>query len=115
MAFQRCKFNQYCSYEHTSTKKQDDRINALEVALNKKDEVVLELRKKVQILENLVLRKEEATIENTFDDDDNLDVSLKDLFLEENLFKCLHCGYKTSSKKGLKVHETRKHKKKCNN
>ena len=76
---------------------------------------LLELRKKVQILENLVLRMEEATIENTFDDDENLDVSLKDLFLEENLFKYLHCGYKTSSKKGLKVHETRKHKKKCNN
>ena len=76
-----------------------------------KSQEIVKMNERIQKLEDIVQNREESG--KPFMDCEDLNATMKELFVEEILFKCPHCEYKTASEKGIKIHESRKHKKKC--
>ena len=123
-----CKFGEFCSFEHDT-----------EVVAEK--DVTNELSKKLEILEQLVAKKNSeidllkkkisemcAPIDNlsefedsdnetesveTLEDFDDNERSIEEILTDMDYFECKECCFKTEHEVGLKIHVSKAHKVKC--
>jgi hypothetical protein len=83
------------------------KVNVIENKLVDKDNIIKELSDKVKSLMDNVATKEIEELENNDTEDNNTSETI-----EEETFKCTECGFISKSSHGLNIHKKRKHEEK---
>ena len=101
--YNRCKFGEWCSFDHRNYKSDKDiheKLENLEKAICEKDDQIKELNDKLKSLEERFIQFKIQTV-----------IVEETEKPEEVKFKCEKCSFETTSEKGLKIHTQRKHTK----
>ena len=95
-----CSFGDECSYLHCSSTKEGVIVNDIK-----------QIQEELQLVKN-VLQNKEIEIKNLKDKVERLEIEVKSRqTIQETNFECDICNYTCTSKKTLKSHTTKKHKK----